>query len=345
MDFQIASILAQDGAVNGAIYALIALALVLTFSVTRVIFVPQGEFVTYGALTLALLQTGRVPATFWLLLAMTGWAAAAMVAAWMATPARTIAGFLSQLAILTAPTGVAAILLFVVDAPRAGFAVQVLTTLFVVVPLGPLLYRTIYAPIAHYSVLLLLIVSVAVHLAMVGFGLSFFGAEGFRTPPLIPFDVSFAGLSFTGSEASIFAVTALVMVALALLFALTTFGKALRAMASNRIGARIVGIRPERGGSMAFTLAALLGVVSGLLIGPVTTLYYDTGFFIALKGFVAAIIGNLTSFPLAVAGALFVGLTESYASFFASAFKEAIVFFLVLPVLLWLSLQHNYSEE
>ncbi|OZA92141.1 MAG: branched-chain amino acid ABC transporter permease, partial [Rhizobiales bacterium 39-66-18] len=88
MDFQIASILAQDGAVNGAIYALIALALVLTFSVTRVIFVPQGEFVTYGALTLALLQTGRVPATFWLLLAMTGWAAAAMVAAWMATPAR-----------------------------------------------------------------------------------------------------------------------------------------------------------------------------------------------------------------------------------------------------------------
>ncbi|MCB2070287.1 MAG: branched-chain amino acid ABC transporter permease, partial [Ottowia sp.] len=50
MDFQIALMLAQDGIVNGAIYALMALALVLVFSVTRVIFIPQGEFVTYAAL-------------------------------------------------------------------------------------------------------------------------------------------------------------------------------------------------------------------------------------------------------------------------------------------------------
>ena len=61
MDFSIASILMLDGATNGAIYALLALALVLVFAVTRVIFIPQGEFVAYGALTLALLQTGVVP--------------------------------------------------------------------------------------------------------------------------------------------------------------------------------------------------------------------------------------------------------------------------------------------
>ncbi|MFG1396709.1 branched-chain amino acid ABC transporter permease [Roseixanthobacter pseudopolyaromaticivorans] len=344
MDIQIASILAQDGAVNGAIYALVALALVLTFSVTRVIFVPQGEFVTYGALSLAMLQGGHVPATFWLLVAMTIWAGGAECVARLAMPGGT-AGLAGALLRIVAPTVVAAVLLFGIDAPRAGFAVQVLATLFVVVPLGPLLYRTIYAPIADYSVLLLLIVSVAVHTAMVGFGLYFFGAEGFRTPVLIPFDVQIGDLHLSGSEVSILAVTALVMAALALAFALTTFGKALRAMASNRLGARIVGIRPERGGSMAFTLAALLGAVSGLLMGPLTTLYYDTGFFIALKGFVGAIIGNLASFPMAVLGALFVGLTESYASFFASAFKEAIVFFLVLPVLLWLSVRHGYSEE
>ncbi len=40
MDLQIALFLAQDGIVNGAVYALMALALVLVFSVTRVIFVP-----------------------------------------------------------------------------------------------------------------------------------------------------------------------------------------------------------------------------------------------------------------------------------------------------------------
>ena len=66
MDFTIASILTLDGVTNGAIYALLALATVLVFAVTRVIFIPQGEFVAYGALTLALLQLGQVPGTVWL---------------------------------------------------------------------------------------------------------------------------------------------------------------------------------------------------------------------------------------------------------------------------------------
>src|SRR5580704_3204775 len=70
MDLSIAAILAQDGITTGAIYALLALALVLVFSVARVIFIPQGEFVAYGALTLAALQTQKLPATCWLLIAM-----------------------------------------------------------------------------------------------------------------------------------------------------------------------------------------------------------------------------------------------------------------------------------
>src|SRR5512140_579962 len=68
MDSSIASILLLDGVTNGAIYALLGLATVLVFAVTRVIFIPQGEFVAYGALTLAILQTGKVPGTVWLLL-------------------------------------------------------------------------------------------------------------------------------------------------------------------------------------------------------------------------------------------------------------------------------------
>jgi branched-chain amino acid transport system permease protein len=51
MDFSIASILTLDGATNGAVYALLALATVLVFAITRVIFIPQGEFVAYGAVS------------------------------------------------------------------------------------------------------------------------------------------------------------------------------------------------------------------------------------------------------------------------------------------------------
>ena len=48
MDSSIAGILALDGLTNGAVYALLALATVLVFAVTRAIFIPQGEFVAFG---------------------------------------------------------------------------------------------------------------------------------------------------------------------------------------------------------------------------------------------------------------------------------------------------------
>src|SRR5260370_9752844 len=62
--------LLQDGITNGAIYALLGLALVLVFAVTRVILIPQGEFVTYGALSYAMLAAGQVPGTARLAVAM-----------------------------------------------------------------------------------------------------------------------------------------------------------------------------------------------------------------------------------------------------------------------------------
>ena len=61
MNTTILLFLLQDGITNGAIYALLGLALVLVFAVTRVILIPQGEFVTYGALTYASLAAGRMP--------------------------------------------------------------------------------------------------------------------------------------------------------------------------------------------------------------------------------------------------------------------------------------------
>ena len=73
-------------------------------------------------------------------------------------------------------------------------------------------------------------------------------------------------------------------------------------------------------------MAAFIGALSGLLIGPTTTVFYDSGFLIGLKGFVAAVFAGLASYPLALVGALGVGLLESFGSFWASAFKEVIVF-------------------
>ena len=107
----------------------------------------------------------------------------------------------------------------------------------------------------------------------------------------------------------------------------------------------VITIGTAQAGRMAFALAAALGSLAGILIGPLNTVGYDSGFIVALKGFVAAIVGGLASYPLAAAGALLVGLLESYASFWASAYKEVIVFTLIIPLLAWRSLASVHTDE
>lgn len=106
-----------------------------------------------------------------------------------------------------------------------------------------------------------------------------------------------------------------------------------------------MGISTVMAGKLSFLLGALIGAFSGILIAPITTVYYDTGFLIGLKGFVGAIIGGLVSYPIAAAGSILVGLLESFSSFWASAFKEVIVFTLIIPVLVWRSLTTRHVEE
>jgi branched-chain amino acid transport system permease protein len=92
-------------------------------------------------------------------------------------------------------------------------------------------------------------------------------------------------------------------------------------------------------------MASALAGISGILIGSVATLYYDSGFLIGLKAFVGAIIGGLVSYPATAVGAILVGLFESYAAFWNSAFKEVLVFSLLIPVLIWQSLTTGTGVE
>jgi branched-chain amino acid transport system permease protein len=223
--------------------------------------------------------------------------------------------------------------------------INVLFSLALVVPLGPMLYRIAYQPVAEASVLVLLIISVAVHFALTGLALVFFGAEGWRTPPFMEGDVQMGPVNWSAQTFFVLGTCAALILGLWVFFGKTLYGRALRATAVNRRGARLMGISTNMSGSLTFTLAAAIGALSGMLIAPVTTVYYDTGFIIGLKGFVAAIFGGLISYPVAAGGALFVGILEAFSSFWASAYKEVIVFTLIIPVLLWRSFGAHHIED
>ena len=343
MDGTIALFLIQDGVVNGAIYALLALSLVLVFAVTRVIFIPQGEFVAFGALTYAALDAGQMPTSVWLLGALG--LAACLAGLWHGRAGldrRALAALLGQTLLLPA---VVMLLAWKLAPLHPGVLVQALLALMIVTPMAPLLYRIASQPLADASVLVLLIVAVGVHLAMQGMGLVLFGPEGTRAPAFSSATLQLGDIPVPGQSLWIIGLTLAAMLGLFLLFGFTLPGKALRATAVNRVGARLVGIPAGQAGAVAFALAGGIGAASGILISPMTTVYYDSGFLIGLKGFTAAIIGGMASYPLAVLAALLVGMVESFSSFWASAFKEVIVFTVIIPVLLWRSLSHGAVED
>ena len=341
MDGTILLILIQDGVVNGAIYALLALSLVLVFTVTRVVFIPQGELVAFSALTYAALDTATLPPSLWLLLALGG--GSALRGLW--DERREARGRLRLLAETLGPPAVMVPLVLWLAPMRLGGAVSALLSLGIVTPMAPALHRIAFAPLAGASVLTLLIAAVGVHFAMLGLGLVFFGPEGVRATGFSDAQFHLGPLTIPGQAIWILAVTLVLMAALAVFFGATLMGKALRATAVNALGARLVGIPAAGAGRLAFTLAGFIGALSGVLIAPLTTVYYDTGFLIGLKGFVAAIVGGLVAYPAAVIAAIAVGLVESFASFWASSFKEVIVFTAILPVLLIRSLASPANED
>lgn len=342
MDSTILLFLAQDGILNGAIYSLLAVAFIILFSVTRIIFVAQGDFVTYAGLTLSALERGQTPGSVWVLLVFGVVAGTLEILRALRTNRsrdcwKFVAGYILYpcLIVLLLWTGVG-----------SGTAiVQLLVALAIVAPLGPYIYIIFFKGLASSSILNLLIVSVGVHWLMTGIGLLSFGAEGYRTNEMLSSGLEIGPLMISSQSIAVVVLTGVVMLLLYTFFNRSIEGKALRATALSTRGAGLVGISTESAGMKAFLMASSIGAVSGILISPITTLYYDSGFLIGLKGFIAAIIGGFASYPVAVAGALGVGLAEAFSSFWASALKDAIVFGLVIPVLLWRSIFFAHPEE
>ena len=276
MDSTILLFLLQDGITNGAIYVLLALALVLVFAVTRVILVPQGEFVTYGALTLAMLDLGKVPGTAGLLVVFAGLALAMEGWSRRRNLSLKVLGKLLGLYVVL-PLGIVALTLWL--APKQlGPVPQALLAIAIVAPMGPYLYRIAFQPLSEASILVLLIASVGAHFSMTGLCLLFFGPEGLRAKPLSTTSFAVGPLPVSGQSIAIYAAALGLMLALYLFFGRTILGKALRATAVNRLGARLVGIRTALSGQLAFGIAAAIGALSGVLIAPVTTVFYaDAG--------------------------------------------------------------------
>lgn len=343
-DLDIFLFLTSKGLISGAIYALMALGIVVLYSVTGVINVAQGEFVMLAALSAVSLGAAETPGTLYLVMAgLVAWALFDLVLEirerrW----GRAIFRPLTLLAIAT--------LLWALVPQLAAlglpYGAQLLLAVALTTLLGPICYRLIVQPLPRASVLVFFILTIGLHLALSGLGLYFWGPDAYGLDPIQAGTLRLGRVPIQIQGLWVLGVAAAVMLALYLFFAFTLYGKALRAAAVNRLGARLSGIGVVQAGRVSFTISVFLSALAGVLITPITKMVYDLGFTLGLKGFIGAVLGGLVNPALAAVGGLFVGVAEQYGAFYiSSAYKDVLVFLLLIPILLLRSLQHQEFEE
>jgi len=200
---------------------------------------------------------------------------------------------------------------------------------------GMLVERIGLRPSQSQNHLVLIFLTVGLSIMLRGGMKLVWGKNRMAVPPLLEeTPLRIGGASILPQAVAILVITALAIVALVLFFRGTRLGLAMRAVASNQAAAAIVGIRVGRIKAASFALAGGLGGLAGVLVTPITTLSYDIGVLLGLKGFAAAILGGFGSFPGAVLGGVGLGILESLsAGYLSSAYKDVTAFVVLLLVL------------
>lgn len=320
-----------DGVTSGAVYGLVALSLIVIYTVTRVVNIAQGEYVTIGALSFASAFAG----SFNVLSAIVAMGLALFALKDIFDRHQRAAGRMNL--ILVRVLWISGVILSALAAkfwPGSYFP-AVVASIVATASLGTLAYRLTVEPVSNANPIVLLIVSVGVYMVLHGMSVILWGAEPRSVPPVVDGGISLGPVFLTYQSLWICGASLVAMIALYFFSERTLTGQALQATAVNRVGAQLCGIPVGVAGQLSFAIGASFSGLSGLLLAPLITANYDMGFPIGLKGFVAAALGGIVEYPTALLGVLLVGLTESFSAFHLSAFRDVIVFLMVIPILLW----------
>jgi branched-chain amino acid transport system permease protein len=217
------------------------------------------------------------------------------------------------------------------------YLLAILAGLALCVIVGALVALVIVRPLwerraAHFVFLIamLVIISIVENVAMHWFG---------TTPKDMPSWSQAASVSIFTAQISpqyiwILASSVVLVVCFRFFLNHTMLGRAMRACAIDRETSSLLGISPQMIALLAFVLAGLLGGLAGVMIAPVRFTVFNGGLSYGLKGFVAGVVGGLSSIEGALVGGLLIGLLEAFAGLhLPTSYQDVIVFALLLVVI------------
>jgi branched-chain amino acid transport system permease protein len=207
--------------------------------------------------------------------------------------------------------------------------------------LGVAIERFAYRPLRNAPRIAPLITALGISFILEDSVLLLFGGfpREYNAPAFLPFSqaIHIDGVNIDSVQIIVVVVSVVMMLGLRELVNRTVFGKSMRAVASDREAAEMLGINVDRTIAMTFfigsAMAGVAGVMSGLAFGQVTNVL---GFLAGLKAFTAAVIGGIGSIPGAAAGGLMLGFAESYTQGYVSTrWSDLAVFSLLILFMLF----------
>lgn len=207
-----------------------------------------------------------------------------------------------------------------------------LAVLFVV---GLLLERFAYAPLRGRSIHVVVISTLGAALVIRAIILKWQGPTPTRLAGPFGFEiVQIGGARIPKQNLLIIGVTLVCVVVMMLVFQKTSFGRQVRALASDRVTAQLQGIRTSRMSMLTFGMAASLSALAGILIAPTRAVTVDLGFSAMLYAFAAAILGGMGRLGGVAAAAVAIGLVRQLgAGYISPDYAEIYPFLLMLAVL------------
>jgi len=206
--------------------------------------------------------------------------------------------------------------------------------------LGVAIERFAYRPLRDAPRIAPLITAIGISFFLENAALLLFGAQFrvYNTPDFISFSsgIQIGSVSIDAVQIMVLVMGLLLMVGLRLLVIRTRLGKQMRAVASDREAAEMLGINVNFTIAATFflgsALAGVAGVMAGLLFNQVTN---TIGFIAGLKAFTAAVVGGIGSLPGAMLGGLLIGIAESFITgYISSTYTNLLVFCLLIAVML-----------
>ena len=195
--------------------------------------------------------------------------------------------------------------------------ISLLIVLFVLAPLfGVIIERVLMRPLRGASVDLTLVVTLGLLLFLVGVAQIAWDPSQVRNLPYFfngsGFRIGYVQVNYHEIVAVL--ATIGIAVGLRILFNQTRTGIAMRAVVDNPDLLAMAGGQPVRIQQLSWALSCSIAALAGILLAPIARLDILLLTLLVVDGYAAAIIGRLRSLPIAVGGAMAIGLGQYYAT-------------------------------